>query len=61
MARKSAENVAVISEKEQVEGEEEEEEEEGIGALTDRRKQFRVEQGVGLAAPPLPLAELASG
>lgn len=60
MARKSAENVAVISEKEQVEGEEEEEEE-GIGALTDRRKQFRVEQGVGLAAPPLPLAELASG
>lgn len=58
MARKSAENVAVISEKEQVEGEEEEE---GIGALTDRRKQFRVEQGVGLAAPPLPLAGLASG
>lgn len=60
MARKSAENVAVISEKEQVEGEEEEEEE-GIGALTDRRKQFRVEEGVGLAAPPLPLAGLASG
>jgi hypothetical protein len=36
MARKSAENVAVISEKEQVEGEEEEDED-GIGALTDRR------------------------